>query len=691
MSLPGEVQKRHLFGIGEIIGVLANPAETLRSLTDSRRMLEEARRELAEARERAQLSPAHTFSPLPNFYKRPAETKAIESALQGDPAFTVLFGASSVGKTALLRQVLTGSKYHVLHFDLRIAGFADLPSLYMSLSQQMEAFFMEIARDPGHEDFEKQAWGFKHDRLNVERRIANTAPQDGAGAGTLGDVKTSDVARLMELFQSSLLCYRNFDPAAERSRSKEKVEKDAASVHSQTRPERRASKMRFSWLKPKPKPEGVSIPAAEHRLPQPQQQKPNGNAEPPVKKMPVFFIDEAHKLPALIRSTDTMKCLLDAMLVITKQDRLCHVIHATSDPFYQTWLRQLNVMQHCKIITIGDYPKHDTRRYFRDEILKYVPEHLRAGLDFERLYDAFGGKLAHWQDYVTDYVNSSGKLDVKQSSHFLQSHALLNLHVIHSAQAPPHGDETDPTSPRSPVHNQGATDPQANGAGLQRTPSQPLSTGTGFRIYSPLTFSVDPHQAPSPFTPAGMGSDTAAEFSAIQLLKVMDRLVQPGTRALSYFLLCREMGARAVDGMVRGRILDLRWTDPVSREGWDPRVLSMRQRESVRAPHAPRESLHAPRVPGAGSSGTMVNEVTLVDQAPLEDGEITALTDEEFLREEQRVFELRAAEEEEEIVGPKLVPCTPIMRFAMREVVQEYYDDDRTVSEYASLSEVEEY
>ena len=46
-----------------------------------------------------------------------------------------------------------------------------------------------------------------------------------------------------------------------------------------------------------------------------------------------------------------MKCLLDAMLVLTKQDRLCHVIHATSDPFYQTWLRQLIVMQHCKVRT----------------------------------------------------------------------------------------------------------------------------------------------------------------------------------------------------------------------------------------------------------------------------------------------------------------------------------------------------
>lgn len=36
-------------------------------------------------------------------------------------------------------------------------------------------------------------------------------------------------------------------------------------------------------------------------------------------------------------------------------------------------------------------------------ILKMVPENLRGGLDFERLYDAFGGKFAHWQDYVTDY------------------------------------------------------------------------------------------------------------------------------------------------------------------------------------------------------------------------------------------------------------------------------------------------
>ena len=61
-------------------------------------MLEETRRELAEARERAQLTPTHTFSPLPGFFDRPAEIKALEKALEKGANFTVLFGASSVGK-----------------------------------------------------------------------------------------------------------------------------------------------------------------------------------------------------------------------------------------------------------------------------------------------------------------------------------------------------------------------------------------------------------------------------------------------------------------------------------------------------------------------------------------------------------------------------------------------------------------
>jgi hypothetical protein len=124
--LPVDVHKRNFFGMGEILGVLTNvslipatlprgsatlfthsllspkPAETVRSLTESRRLLDEARREINEGRERSQIPTKHTFSRLPGYFPRVAEAHALEHVLQGDPSFTVLFGASSVGKVHVI-------------------------------------------------------------------------------------------------------------------------------------------------------------------------------------------------------------------------------------------------------------------------------------------------------------------------------------------------------------------------------------------------------------------------------------------------------------------------------------------------------------------------------------------------------------------------------------------------------------
>ena len=78
----------------------AQPAQTLKSLTEAKSLLEQTRDELTEARERAQIKPTHTFSPLPPsvFFPRPTEVKAIENILLGQPSWTVVFGASSTGK-----------------------------------------------------------------------------------------------------------------------------------------------------------------------------------------------------------------------------------------------------------------------------------------------------------------------------------------------------------------------------------------------------------------------------------------------------------------------------------------------------------------------------------------------------------------------------------------------------------------
>ncbi|KAG2136028.1 hypothetical protein DEU56DRAFT_364890 [Suillus clintonianus] len=657
-----DLGRRNLFGMSEVFGVLLNPSETLRSLSESKRLLEEARNEIDEtrdSRERSPLRTKHAFTRLPCFLPRETEIRVIERILEGEPAFTVLFGASSVGKTALLREILSRNIYHVLHFDLRIPGFADMTSLYMSMSRQIERYFDEISKTmPGYEEFRKEGMEFKHERLNVERRL-NDSPAGSSGS----QVRTCDIARLMELFQSSLLKYSEFEPPPEQPQAngKRKKDSDVSSDRTKLNSSSPSSPLHKSRWFFKRKGTTPSDGQQNQELPSPMI---NSNIhekehQKGTKRIPVVFFDEAHKLPALIQSSDAMKCLLDSMLVLTKQDRLCHVIHATSDPFYQAWLRQLNVMQHCKIITIGDCTKAETRTFFVEKMLPRVPEHLQAALSFDSLYDAFGGKLAHWNDYVNDYINAGGNFEIKQSSHFLQAHAVLNLHIIHSSQATTvTSGGQDPTTPSTPAARPRSSGPDALHANLGPA---------GFKTYPPVRNSLR--------DPGSVSEDYSSDFSAMQLLKVMSKLSQAGTTHLPYFLLCRELGVRAVDGMIKGRVLNLQWTDPVTHEG-EP--LARPEPVTPSAINPPVGIIPSPINIGSGS--------TL--GASSEDGDMMVVNPINMSTRE--LGQIDEEDEDDEVIGPKLVPLTPIMRYAMREVVLEY-EDVRTLSDYASFTDVEEY
>ena len=154
-----------------------------------------------------------------------------------------------------------------------------------------------------------------------------------------------------------------------------------------------------------------------------------------------------------------------------------------------------------------------------------------------------------------------------------------------------------------------------------------------------------------------------ADFTAMKLLKVMSHWTQPDVTFLPYSSLCREIGVRAVDGMVKGRVLNLRWTELVSREGNCERVSRRLSRPIVTMPR------------------TMVDPL-----AP-----VGAILPEELIRPVGEDDDDEDDDDEDDlVVGPKLVPASPIMRYAMREVVQEY-EDEQSVSEYASLSDVDEY
>ena len=71
---------------------------------------------------------------------------------------------------------------------------------------------------------------------------------------------------------------------------------------------------------------------------------------------------------------------------------LLHLLHSRSKVTFQ-------------VISIGDCSKHEAKMYFFDRLVPSVPDSMQETLakKFEELYDAFGGKLAHWSDFVTDY------------------------------------------------------------------------------------------------------------------------------------------------------------------------------------------------------------------------------------------------------------------------------------------------
>ena len=99
----------------------------------------------------------------------------------------------------------------------------------------------------------------------------------------------------------------------------------------------------------------------------------------------------------------------------------------------------------------------------------------------------------------------------RRSSHYAQAHSLLNLQLIHSVVAP------------------------AAASGEAQTQA------TGFNIYSPLEPGGNDDGNP----------DAGPDFTAGNLLTVCKRLLTENS--LPYFKLCREMGARAVDGLIRGK------------------------------------------------------------------------------------------------------------------------------------------
>lgn len=182
-------------------------------------------------------------------------------------------------------------------------------------------------------------------------------------------------------------------------------------------------------------------------------------------------------------------------------------------------------------------------------------------------------------------MNSGGTLKPEESSQFLQAYALLQYHLVNAEQY---------------QHFNAPTQHTPNSSSFQ-TALTGNSSGSERPVLSILSALLEREsQGQDQDSQHGMYLERSTPFSASDLLYVMKRLTAPVTRSetrlentyadfrptrpenvlrtetlsapyrtLSYFQLCREVGVRAMNEMIRLRILDLRWTRSVSLEEVD--------------------------------------------------------------------------------------------------------------------------
>jgi hypothetical protein len=87
---------------------------------------------------------------------------------------------------------------------------------------------------------------------------------------------------------------------------------------------------------------------------------------------------------------------------------ILHAMATTNERRYNT--TTANLGHHSKLLTIGDCTKDEIRTYYKERLLSDIPKSLQKPLDFDKIHDYFGGKLAHWSDYLTEYQNADGNL-----------------------------------------------------------------------------------------------------------------------------------------------------------------------------------------------------------------------------------------------------------------------------------------
>ena len=89
------------------------------------------------------------------------------------------------------------------------------------------------------------------------------------------------------------------------------------------------------------------------------------------RKIPVFIIDEANELRALLKDPhghDAIHNFFKWLVLNTKEQRRFHVLLASSDSFFHIWISKLIGSTRYEAIVIGDLDKEHARAFWKQKV-----------------------------------------------------------------------------------------------------------------------------------------------------------------------------------------------------------------------------------------------------------------------------------------------------------------------------------
>ena len=128
-------------------------------------------------------------------------------------------------------------------------------------------------------------------------------------------------------------------------------------------------------------------------------------------QLPIFVIDEANELSALMKDPDGQDALINLfkwMVLNTKEINRFHAMLVSSDSFFHLWVADYIGSSRYVNYVIGDLDKEDAEQYWVEQLICLCDE--IPPPNFEDAYKVCGGNMFLLKKFMWEHVISKGKV-----------------------------------------------------------------------------------------------------------------------------------------------------------------------------------------------------------------------------------------------------------------------------------------